>query len=75
MSSEPNLLDRGAVKSLGRLSILIAMKKIFKKLNKEFLLGFIPLSVLSIYYGGIKTTTILSTLLGVAYIVWQVTRR
>ena len=50
------------------------MKKIFKKLNKEFLAGFVPLSAISLYYNGLKPAVIFSIALGGAYIIWQVTR-
>lgn len=59
---------------LGCLSIVPVMKKIFKKINKEFLAGFIPLSALSLYFGGLRPAVILSIALGGAYLVWQVVR-
>ena len=63
------------------MSILIAMKKIFKKFSKKFnrvskffLVGFTFLTVLSFALNGVKPAWIVSSLLGYSFIAWQVVR-
>lgn len=55
-------------------TILTVMEKIFKKLNKKFLAGFIPLSAISLYFSGVKPAVIFSIALGLVYIAWQILR-
>lgn len=50
------------------------MRKFFKRINKTFLAGFIPLSAASLYLSDGSALAIFSVMFGAAYLVWQVNR-
>ena len=53
-------------------SILADMRRIFKRLDKKHLAAFVPLTVLAYAFGGVTPMFLLSVVVGVGYIAWQI---
>lgn len=53
-------------------SIIVDMKKIIKRLDKVWLAGFIPLTIVGYLLSGLTPLGVASLTLGAAYLAWQI---